>query len=76
MSYLWRPLEEPSVQKMVLNLPQGHKDSEYVLSHKIGQRENGFYSARTDRRTEPPMTVLVYRFVIEQNLLQLFTFKL
>ena len=55
---------------MVLNLPQGHKDSEYVLSFEIGQRESGFYSERTDivtdrvtdRVTEPSSTVLVYRY--------------
>ena len=33
---------------MVFKLPQGHEDSEYVLSFEIGQREGGFYSARTD----------------------------
>ena len=49
---------------MVLILPQGHKDSEYVLSFEVGhnrQREGGFYSERTDRhtdrQTEPPSTV-------------------
>ena len=31
-----------------LKLPQGHEDSEYVLSFEIGQREGGFYSGRTD----------------------------
>ena len=52
---------------MVLKLPQGHEDSEYVLSFEIGQREGGFYSARTDthrqtdRITDTPNTVLVYR---------------
>ena len=55
---------------MVLKLPQGHEDSEYVLSFEIGQREGGFYSGRTDgldrqtdRHTEPPSTVLVYRYI-------------
>ena len=38
-------------------LPQGHEDSEYVLSLEIGQRESGFYSGRTN----PPSTLLVYR---------------
>ena len=33
-----------SCLKMVLKPPQGHEDSEYVLSFKIGQREGGFYS--------------------------------
>ena len=47
---------------MVLKHPQGHKGSEYVLSFEIGQREGGFYSARTDRRTDTPSTALVYRF--------------
>ena len=46
-------------------LPQGHADSEYVLSFEIGQRESGFYSERTelqtDRITEPSSTILVYR---------------
>ena len=36
--------------QMVLKLLQGHEDSEYVLSFEIGQREDGFYSGRTDRR--------------------------
>ena len=31
------------------NLPQGHEDSDYVLSFEIRQREGGFDSARTDR---------------------------
>ena len=47
---------------MVLKLPQGHEDSEYVLSFEIGQREGSFYSERTDTQTEPPSTVLVYRY--------------
>ena len=46
-------------------LPQGHEDTEYVLSFEIGQRRSGFYSERTDRVTdrvtEPSSTVLVYR---------------
>ena len=49
----------------VLKLPQGHEGSEYVLSFEIGQREDGFYSARTDtqtdRHTESPSSALVYR---------------
>ena len=49
---------------MVLILPQGHESSEYVLSFEIGQREGGFYSARTDGLTETPSTVLVYRLTI------------
>ena len=60
--------------QMVSKFPQGHEDSEYVHSFKIGQREGGFYNRRTDtqtdgqtdrqtdRRTEPPSTALVYRF--------------
>ena len=48
-----------------LKLPLGHEDSEYMLSFEIGQREGGFYSAKidtqTDRITEPPSSVLVYR---------------
>ena len=49
---------------MVLNLPQGHDDSEYVLRFEIGQRESDFYSARTDGQTHPISTVLVYRFIM------------
>jgi len=45
-------------------LPQGHADSEYVLSFEIGQQESGLYSGRTDRQTNPPSTVLVYRWYI------------
>ena len=33
---------------MVIKLPLGHEGSEYVLSFEIGQREDGFYSERTD----------------------------
>ena len=58
---LWiAPLGAPSSLQVVLKLPRGHEDSEYVLSFKIGQREGGFYSARTD--TESPNSALVYRF--------------
>ena len=58
---------------MVLRLPQGHEDSEYVLSFEIGQRESGFYSGPTDRRTNPHSTVLVYRFYngISENSIQI-----
>ena len=45
---------------MVSKLRQGHEDSEYVLSFEIGQRDCGFYSARTDRITDTPSAVLVY----------------
>ena len=31
-----------------------HEGSEYVLTFEIGQREGGFYSARTDRQTDRP----------------------
>ena len=44
-------------------LPQGHADYEYVLSFEIGQREIGLYSGQTDRRTNPPSTVIVYRYI-------------
>ena len=37
---------------MVLKLPQGHEESDYVLSSEIRQREGGFYSARTDTQSE------------------------
>ena len=43
---------------MFVKFPRRHEDSEYVLSFEIGQREGGFYSARTDT----PSTVLVYRY--------------
>ena len=42
----------PRVPQMVLKLPQSHEDSEYVFSFEIGQREGGFYSARTDTQTD------------------------
>ena len=52
----------PTAQ-IVFTLPQGHDDSQYMLSFEIGQREGGFYSARTDRqthrRTELTSTALV-----------------
>ena len=55
----------PSAPQMVLILRQGHEGSEYVLSFEIGQRESGFYSARTDtqnhKHTEPSSSALVYR---------------
>ena len=44
---------------MVLKLPQGHEDSEYVLSFEIRQREGAFYRTRTDT----PSTVSVYRLL-------------
>ena len=53
----------PTVLQMILKLPQGHEDSEYVLTFEMGQREGSFYSRRTDIHTEPPSIVLVYRFV-------------
>ena len=37
---------------MVLQLPQGHEDSEYVLSFEIGHGEGGFYSGQTDTQTD------------------------
>ena len=46
------PIGTPSLPKMVLNLPQGYDDSEYVLSFEIGQRESGFYRTQTDGRTD------------------------
>ena len=39
---------------MVLKLPQGHEDSEYVLSFEIRQWEGGFYSTRADTQTDRP----------------------
>ena len=41
----------PSAPQMVLGLLQGYEDSECVHSFEIGQREGGFYSARTDGQT-------------------------
>ena len=35
-----------------------------MLSFEIGQRESGLYSEQTDRITQPPSTVLVYRYQI------------
>ena len=40
------------VPQLVLKLPQGHEDSECVFSFEIGQREGGFYSARTGIQTD------------------------
>ena len=33
-----------------------------MLCFEIKQREGDFYSEHTDRRTEPPSIVLVYRY--------------
>ena len=38
-----------------------------MLGFEIGQREGGFYSARTDGQTDTPTTVLVYRFNIKYH---------
>ena len=43
----------PLVPQVVLGLPQGHEDSEYVLSFEIGLSESVFYSGPT----KPPSTV-------------------
>ena len=42
----------PALSQMVLQLPQGHVDSLYVLSFEIGQRESVFYRTRTGGRTD------------------------
>ena len=42
----------PMALQMVLRLPQGHQDSEYVLGFPIGQREGGFYNVRTDTQMD------------------------
>ena len=47
----------PSPHLLCNNTP-GHQAD---IGFEIGQRESGFYSGRTDRRTKPPSTVLVYR---------------
>ena len=56
-----KKIESPSAPQMVLRLTQGHESSEYVLSFEIRQRIGGFYSGRTEGRTEPPSSALVYR---------------
>ena len=43
----------PLAPQIDLNLPQGHEDSEYVLSFEIEQQEGGFYSARPDTQNHP-----------------------
>ena len=48
---------------MVLNLPQGHEDSEYELSFEIGQREGGFYTARTDTQTGGQTQPVPYQYI-------------
>ena len=45
--------EKEKKNRVVLKLPQGYEDSEYVLSFEIGQREGGFYRTRTDGQTHP-----------------------
>ena len=54
---------------MVLNLPQGHEDSEYVLNFEIGQREGGFYCGRTDRQTDRTTKYIqiTYREIFSQS---------
>ena len=47
--------------QIVLKLPQGHEDSEYVLSFEIGQRERGFYSERTESQSD---RAIQYRIII------------
>ena len=52
----WRNIllnQNTSAPHMVLQLPQDHDDSDYVLSFEIGQRKGGFYSTRTDGQTHP-----------------------
>ena len=70
---LRRPFEKPPPKKRnwgargrptrSSSLRPVYEDSEYILGFKIGQRESGFYSERTesqtDRITEPSSTVLV-----------------
>ena len=60
----------PSAPQMVLNLPQGHEDSEYVLSFKIGQRKSDFYSGRTDRQSYPVRYFSIY--ILETAALDIF----
>ena len=48
---------------MVSKLPQGHKDSEYVFSFEIGQRERGYPDGhkQTDGQTDPvPYLTRIY----------------
>ena len=49
---LFKSFGAPPAPQIILNIPQSHEDSEYVLSFEIGQREGGFYSGRTDTQTE------------------------
>ena len=45
---IYKKLGAPSAPQMFIRLPLCHEGSEYVLSFEIGQREDGFYSGRTD----------------------------
>ena len=55
---------------MVLEFPQGHEDSEYVLivlkfdNGKVVSIAQEQSHRRTDRHTEPPSNVLVYRYYL------------
>ena len=54
---------------MVLKLPQGNGDCEYVFSFEIGQWEGVFIAHEQtdglDRMTDGPCTILVYRYTRE-----------
>ena len=43
----------PAAPHSFIKIPQGHEDSEYVLSFEIGQQESGFYSERTESQSHP-----------------------
>ena len=49
----------PAAPEWFYTLPQGHEDSEYVLSFEIGQRESVFCSGRrqTDKATKYGISV-------------------
>ena len=40
---------------MVLNLPQGHEDSECMLTFEIEEWDGGFYTVRTDTQNHRQM---------------------
>ena len=60
--------------KIILKHPQGHKDSEYAVSFKIGPREGDFYSGdtytgmrtntQTDKQTDKQTEVGTLRILI------------
>ena len=45
---VYKNIRARAAPQMVLKLPHGHEDSEYVLSFEIGQREGGYFSSLLD----------------------------